>query len=98
MEHDYRGLVARADEVAVHVQTRFVNLVFDVHTVVAERIAITHLEESAGNAIASSSVTNAIQGEINRQRNVRLCRRLLVDDHILHALLSVTMPPSTITL
>ena len=49
--HDYRGLVARADEVAVHVQTRFVNLVFDVHTVVAERIAITHLEESAGNAM-----------------------------------------------
>lgn len=98
MEHDYRGLVARADEVAVHVQIRFVNLVFDVHTVVAECIAITHLEESAGNAIASSSVTNAIQGEINRQRNVRLGRRLLVDDHILHALLSVTMPPSITTL
>ena len=51
MEHDYRGLVARANEVAVHVQIRFVNLVFDVHTVVAERIAITHLEESAGNAM-----------------------------------------------
>ena len=49
--HDYRGLVARADEVAVHVQIRFVNLVFDVHTVVAERIAIAHLEEPAGNAM-----------------------------------------------
>ena len=96
--HDYRGLVARADEVAVHVQARFVNLVFDVHTIVAERIAITHLEESAGNAMVSSIVTDAIQREINRQRNVRLGRRLLVDDHILHALLPITMPPSIITL
>ena len=52
LEHDYRGLVARADEVAVHVQTRFVNLVFYVHTVVAKRIAIAHLEESAGNTTA----------------------------------------------
>ena len=51
MAHDYRGLVSRANEVAVHVQIRFVNLVFDVHTVVAERIAIAHLEESAGNAM-----------------------------------------------
>lgn len=51
MGHDYRGLVARADEIAVHIQTCFVNLVFDVHTVVAKRVAIAHLEESTGNAM-----------------------------------------------
>ena len=61
----YRGFVTAADQIAIYIETRLENLVFNVASVVSQGITVSHLDKVARNATCSMHSHHALQRKIN---------------------------------